>query len=128
MKPDDFVEYSELLEAAIRGADELEVARASDSLISFDVDSDEVQGIFDSGWGLAILLAEARAGGADSRVYFGDDEDSDYRFFFIANSEEEAVARVAALKPAACDDDDGLASDEDGSDDEDDHGGKAGGD
>jgi hypothetical protein len=97
MKPD--IRYSKLLEAAIRKVDGQEVARESDSRMSFDVEPDEVQAVFNSGWGLALLLADARAGGADARVYSGDDEDSNHRFFFIATSEDEAVARVAALKP-----------------------------
>lgn len=106
MKPDDFIEYSELLDAAILKADEMECASAADSVVCFDTEADEVQDIFDSGWELALLLVAARADGTDARVYFGDDEDSNRRFFFIAKSEEEAVAKVAALKEASDEEED----------------------
>lgn len=120
MKLSEMIEYSELLEAAAKTVDPMELSNAADSYFCFDVENDEVQGIFDSGMELAVLLAAARADGSDARVYFGDDEEDNVRYFFIAKSEEEVVARVESLKPRKEDGDDGLASDEDGSDEDDD--------
>lgn len=100
MKPDDLIEFSELLEAAIADADAYDLAEVADSVINFDVDDDEVQGIFDSGFEIAVKLGAARADGTDARVYFGDDEDDKVRYFFIAKSEDEAVARVVTLSSA----------------------------